>query len=76
MGLLELIKTAQECKYIQPNKPFQQLTDDEIVYHGLSDTLKNEIQVYGAIITCRKYSLLKIIVKNILKDYIKLYSKT
>lgn len=75
MGLLELIKLAQECKYIPPNKSFDDLTDDEVIYNALNETLKNEIQVYGAIIICRKYSVIKIIVKTLLKDYIKLYKK-
>jgi len=73
MTLVELINTAKQCTYTPTNKPFNQYTEDEILYCAIHEILKNDIITFAFIIMCKKHMTIKVPMKMILKEYIELY---
>jgi hypothetical protein len=74
MTFVQLIDSAKKCTYRPTNKPFDQYTDNEIIYSAIHEILKNDIIVFAFIIMCKKHMTIKIPMKIILKEYIELYS--
>lgn len=74
MTFVELINKAKQCTYRPTNKPFDQYTEDEIIYSAINEILKNDIIVFAFIIICKKHITIKVPMKIMLKEYIEKYS--
>lgn len=74
MTLLELIEIAKGVTFVPPpDKSVDQYDYDTVQYFALSETLKHHVLIYAAILACEKHSIMKILLKNMLKDYIVTY---
>ena len=74
MTLLELLTVAKGVTFKPPvGKSYDQYNYDEIIHVAMSESLKNDLIIFGVIQACQKYSMIKHILKAALKEYIRLY---
>lgn len=73
--LEELLIQAKNVNYYDPNKPYEQWTDDEFNMKSIYIALQTHEQTHSLMYICNCFPPLKIFVKAQLKTYIKMYSQ-
>ena len=77
MPLLDLIQRAQQLEYWTPPGKTQitEYTEEEIFEAMMHRMLQDPTVVYGLITGCRKYIVIKLLVKQLLSRYVNKYSR-
>lgn len=73
--LEELLVQARYVNYNDPNKSYEEWTDDEFNMKSIYIALQTAEQTHSLLYICNSFPPLKIFVKAQLKTYIKMYSQ-
>jgi hypothetical protein len=78
MPLLDLIHHAQTLTFTPPPNKLHitDYTEEETFEAAMSQMLKDPTIVYGLIMSCKKYSIIKMLIKQVLHRYIRKYGNT